>query len=182
LTGSIPNLSACTQLVNFRCEHNQLSGSIPTLPASITDFDCSANTGITGTLPNLSHNTLLSRFACIITGVSGNIPNLGSSSSLRYFYANRTQLSGFAAGSTVTNKLGVFELNTAKLTTSAVDAILSAFVVAGRTSANATTITPGFPNVVLNLAGTGNASPTGGFNNTNYLTLSSRGWTVTVNP
>lgn len=182
LTGSIPNLSGCTQLVNFRCESNQLSGPFPALPASIVNFDCSANLGITGTLPSLSACTQLTRFACSITGVSGDIPNLGSSSSLRSFYGGRTQLSGFAAGSTVTNKLGDVNINNAKLTTSAIDAILSAFVAAGRTAANATTITPNFPNVTLNLAGAGNASPTGGFSNTNYLTLSSRGWTVTVNP
>ena len=182
LTGSIPDLSVCTQLVNFRCESNQLSGPIPALPTSIISFDCSANLGITGTLPNLSACTQLTRFACPITSVSGDIPDLGSSTSLRYFYGGRTQLSGFAAGGTVTNKLGDVNINNAKLTTSAIDAILSAFVAAGRTAANAQSITPNFPNVTLNLAGAGNAAPTGGFSNPDYITLGLRGWSVTVNP
>ena len=182
LTGSIPNLSGYTKLANFRCENNLLSGPFPTLPANIRNFDCSANRGITGSLPNLSQCPQLSRFACSITSVSGNIPNLGSNNSLQYFYGARTQLSGFSAENAVTNKLGVFNMNDAKLTTSAVDAILAAFVAAGRTRDNATTITQNFPDVVLNLAGTGNAIPTSGFSNVNYLTLVSRGWSVTISP
>ena len=182
LTGSIPNLSAYTQLVNFRCESNRLSGPFPALPTSIVNFDCSGNNGITGTLPSLSACTQLTRFACPITGVSGDIPDLGSSTSLRYFYGGRTQLSGFAAGGTVTNKLGYFDVSRAKLTTSAVDAILAAFVAAGRTAANAQSITPNFPDVVLNLSDTGNASPTGGDSNTNRQILVARGWTIQTNP
>lgn len=172
LTGSIPNLSSCTQLVNFRCESNQLSGLIPSLPASISSFDCSLNSAINGTLPNLSQCPKLTRFGCIGTGVSGDIPDLGSNKSLQFFYANATQLSGFAAGGTVPSSLGTFEASSAKLTTSAIDAILAAFVAANKTTGTR----------VLNLAGVGNSSPTGGVNNTNRLTLVSRGWTVTVNP
>lgn len=172
LTGAIPNLSSCTQLVNFRCERNQLSGTIPSLPASISSFDCSTNTAINGTLPNLSTCTSLTRFACMATGVSGDIPDLSRNTSLEFFYASSTQLSGFAAGGGVPRSLGTFEASGCRLTKSAIDAILAAFVAANKTTGTR----------VLNLAGVGNSSPTGGVNNTDRATLVSRGWTVSVNP
>ena len=80
------------------------------------------------------------------------------------------KLTGFGGGS-VSNTLGDFQAQNNQLTQSSIDAILAAFVAANRTTGTR----------ILNLGGTGNASPTGGQNNPDRLTLVSRGWTVQVN-
>jgi hypothetical protein len=80
------------------------------------------------------------------------------------------KLTGFDGGS-VSNTLGDFQAQNNQLTQSSIDAILAAFVAANKTTGTR----------ILNLGGTGNASPTGGQNNPDRLTLVSRGWTVQVN-
>jgi hypothetical protein len=84
--------------------------------------------------------------------------------------AGATKLTGFDGGS-VSVTLENFQAQNNELTSTAVNAILSAFVAAGRTSANG--------GCILNLGGTANAAPTGqGL--TDKSTLISRGWTVTT--
>jgi hypothetical protein len=90
---------------------------------------------------------------------------------LQAFYCSANQLTDFVGGS-VSNTLGTFEAHNNQLTASAVNAILAAFVAAGRTSVSGTCI--------LNLGGT-NALPTEqGL--TDVTTLIDRGWTVTIAP
>jgi len=70
----------------------------------------------------------------------------------------------------ISNSLGDFRAENNLLTANAVNAILAAFVLANKTTGTR----------ILNLGGTGNASPTGqGI--TDKATLISRGWTVTTN-
>jgi len=70
----------------------------------------------------------------------------------------------------ISNSLGDFRAENNLLTAKAVNAILAAFVLANKTTGTR----------ILNLGGTGNASPTGqGI--TDKATLISRGWTVTTN-
>jgi hypothetical protein len=85
------------------------------------------------------------------------------------FRCQTNQLTGFAGGS-VANTLGNFQAQTNQLNSTAVNAILAAFVAANKTTGTR----------ILNLGGTGNSAPTGqGI--TDKATLISRGWTVTTN-
>jgi Leucine-rich repeat (LRR) protein len=174
LTGSIPAFP--TSIGLFYCFNNGLTGSIPSLNGltQLTDFRCQAQNGVTkltGSIPSLSDNSNLIIFACDSNQLTGSIPDLINNIKLEFFYCNSNQLNGFAGGS-VSNTLGIFEAHTNQLTASTVNAILAAFVAAGRTSASGT--------CVLNLGGTGNAAPTGqGL--TDKTTLISRGWNVTTN-
>ena len=71
--------------------------------------------------------------------------------------------------------MGHFQAQTNQLTQSSVNALLSAFVAAGRTTG--TPVVNG--TCILNLGGTGNYRPTGQ-GVTDVTTLRGRGWTVTT--
>jgi hypothetical protein len=114
--------------------------------------------------------TTLLEFYCHNNQLTGSIPSLSGLNNLQRFYCYSNLFTGFAGGS-VTNTLGDFQAQNNQLTQSSIDAILAAFVAANKTT--------GTRNLLL--AGTGNASPTGGQNNPDRLTLVSRGWTVQVN-
>ena len=192
-TGSIPSLNGLTNLATFFCFGNQFTGNIPelnNLPNFIT-LHCSSNilTGnipslsgapklvnlfvngnqLTGLIPSLSNNTNLTRLFCGFNLLTGDIPSFSGLNNFQEFRCEANQLTGFAGGS-VSNTLGDFHAQNNQLTSTAVNAILAAFVVANKTTGNRT----------LLLAGTGNAAPTGqGL--TDKATLISRGWTLTTN-
>ncbi len=170
LTGSIPSLSANTALTQFYCFTNQLTGSIPSLSANtaLTHFRCDTNQ-LTGNIPSLSANTALSVFRCHTNQLTGNIPSLSANTALSEFYCNTNQLTGWSGG-TVSATLGEFQAQNNLLMQAAVDAILAAFVAAGRTTGTR----------ILNLGGTGNAAPSAA-GLADKATLQSRGWTVTTN-
>lgn len=175
ITGSIPSLSQLTNLKDFRCYGNTLTGSIPALSGlnALEIFWCQNQTGtkLTGSIPSLSGLTALRSFRCNGNQLTGAIPALSGLNNLEVFYCFFNQLTDFAGGS-VSNTLGDFQAQNNQLTSTAVNAILAAFVAAGRTLASGT--------CVLNLGGTGNAAPTGqGL--TDKATLISRGWTITTN-
>jgi hypothetical protein len=172
LTGSIPDLSNNTALSIFQCYSNQLTGSIPDLSnnTALSIFQCNANQ-LTGSIPDLSANTALMDFRCNANQLTGSIPDLSNNTALTTFYCHTNQLTGYAGG-TISATLGNFQAQSNLLTQSAVDAILAAFVAAGRTSASGTCI--------LNLDGTGNSAPSA-TGLTDKATLQSRGWTVTTN-
>jgi len=199
ITGSFPNLSNNTELITFNCGDNLITGTLPSLASNVNlvTFTCNRQLGagptsLGGQLPNLSLNTKLTNFNCnnnrfsgsipalptsirvfmfSLNQFSGSIPNLDTYPNLEIFDCNNNDFTGFTTGATVTNKLGNFNASRNKLTTSAVDAILAAFVAANKTTGTR----------VLNLGGAGNAAPTDGQNNSNRLILISREWTVTVN-
>jgi hypothetical protein len=171
VTGSIPGLDNHTALSTFICNANQLTGNIPSLNSntSIVNFTCNGNQ-LTGSIPSLSNNTALTTFNCQNNSLSGSIPNLSNNTSLASFLCHANNLTDFSGG-TVSSTLGDFRAYSNRLTSTAINAILAAFVAAGRTSSNGTCI--------LNLGPGGNAAPTGqGITDKN--TLISRGWTVTT--
>jgi hypothetical protein len=192
LTGPVPSSVGIIGFTNYFCYNNQLTGSIPILNNNIQRFDCNSNqlsgsipnlnnnvllriyacqdNQLTGSIPSLNNNTLLQDFRCQTNQLTGLIPSLSANTSLEIFFCLNNQLTGFVGGSVSIN-LGNFQTQNNQLTTSAVDAILAAFVAANKTTGTRT----------LNLGGT-NASPTGGVNNPDKLTLESRGWLVTVTP
>ena len=170
LTGSIPSLSNLTDLRVFECDRNQLTGSIPSLSGltNLQYFYCYENQ-LTGSIPSLDGLTDLRFFYCYKNQLTGSIPSLSSLTNLQYFYCYDNQLTAFEGGS-VSNTLGYFQAQNNQLTSTAVNAILTALVAANKTTGTR----------FLNLGGTGNAAPTGqGI--TDKATLVSRGWTVTTN-
>lgn len=172
VTGFLPSLSGLINLQDFRCQQNLLIGEIPSLSglSNLQEFRCWNNT-FTGSIPSLNGLNNLRDFRCDNNQLTGSIPSLNGLNGLRFFYCRINQLTGFAGGS-VSNTLGNFQAQNNQLTSTAVNAILAAFVAAGRTSANGTCL--------LYLHGTGNAAPTGqGL--TDKATLQSRGWTVLTN-
>jgi len=126
---------------------------------------------ITGKIPSLSNNTKLQYIQFWDNKLTGNIPDISTNTILRVIRVYSNNLTGFEGG-TVSSTLGDFQAQNNLLTQTAVDAILSAFVAAGRTSANGT--------CNLELGGTGNATPSA-TGLADKATLVSRGWTVTTN-
>ena len=167
LTGSIPSLSANTALQRFYCWSCSFTGSPPALPSRVTQFRCEDNQ-LTGSIPNFTSNTSLNAYFCHKNQLVGDIPDLSALQSLNQFFCHNNKLSGFSGG--VPTGLGKFQAQNNQLTASAVNALLAAFVAANRTSGDR----------ILNLAGSGNAAPTGqGL--TDKTTLQQRGWTLQTN-
>ena len=135
---------------------------------ALTVFCCYSNQ-LTGSIPSLTTNTALTVFYCQYNQLTGSIPSLTTNTALTQFYCYSNQLTSWTGG-TVSATLGDFQAQNNLLTGAAVNAILAAFVAAGRTTGTR----------VLNLGGTGNAAPTGA-GITDKATLVSRGWTVTTN-
>jgi hypothetical protein len=168
-----PLLTDHPNCVDFVYVGNNVTGNIQPIPSRIENFWCDHNFH-TGSIPSLAGNLLY--FNCQNqrgpTKLSGDIPNLANATKLLLFWCDRNQLTGFATGGSVPSSLGNFQAHNNQLTSAAVNAILAAFVAAGRTSVDGV--------CVLFLSGTGNAAPTGqGL--TDKTTLISRGWTVTTN-
>ena len=171
-TGNPPLISDHPNLTSLVYSNNSVAGAIPSLPTRMTNFWCDANLH-TGNIPSLTGLASLTAFVCRnqrgTTRLTGSIPNLSTNTALVTFWCGNNQLTAFSGGS-VSATLGDFQAQGNQLTAAAVNAILAAFVAAGRTTGTRT----------LNLGGTGNAAPTGqGI--TDKATLESRGWTVTTN-
>jgi hypothetical protein len=115
----------------------------------------------------LTTNTALVTLQASNNLLSGNI-NVSSNVLLQTCSLANNQFSSFSGS--VSNTLGTFQVQNNLLTQVAIDAILLAFVTAGKTTGTR----------ILALEGTGNASPS--VTGLGYkATLVSRGWTVTHN-
>ena len=190
LTGQIPDLSLNTNLDFFYCYSNNLNGFIPQFNTNILHFKCFENPEITGEIPDLApypllqlldcytcnltgsipalnNNVNLYQFKCFDNSLSGQIPDLSLNTNLEFFHCGINNLTGFAGG-TFSNTLLSFLSEGNKLSFTAVNDILAAFVAAGSS------------NGILNLGGGENAVPSiQGFADVD--TLRSRGWIVIVN-
>jgi len=174
LTGTIPSLSGLNNLRTFRCDTNQLTGSIPSLSGlnNLRTFRCHTNQ-LTGPIPSLSGLTNLQVFECNVNQLTGSIPSLSGLNNLQTFRGFTNQLTGFNGGP-VSNTLGGFLAQNNQLPSTSVNVILSAFVVANKTTGQR----------LLNLGGTGNAAPsyTGGVTTTSLGSNFTRSGTlVTAN-
>ncbi len=96
LSGSIPDLSALTDLKRLDLRNNQLSGSIPDLSA-LTNLEwlwLSYNQ-LSGSIPNLSMLTNLELLGLSYNQLSGSIPDLShASNTLTALYLTNNQLCG----------------------------------------------------------------------------------------
>jgi hypothetical protein len=95
LGGTIPSLSALTQLQGFSIEGNQFSGSIPSLAGlvNLQGFDVSGN-NLTGTIPSLAGLASLQGFNAGGNQLSGSIPSLAGLANLQVFDVHGNQLTG----------------------------------------------------------------------------------------
>lgn len=118
LTGTIPSLSALTNLQQFRVNHNGLTGPLPSLaglsnlqifwaqsnrltgsiPAltgltALTDFEVDRNQ-LTGSIPALAGLSNLEVFTVYTNRLTGSLPPLAGLSALRAFSAADNQLTG----------------------------------------------------------------------------------------
>jgi hypothetical protein len=102
ITGTIPDLSNLTSLIDFRVSgkftspYGALTGSIPDLSANVglVTFYCRYNPNMSGSIPDLSANTYLVNFYCTFCGLSGSIPDLSANTYLVNFYCDENNLSG----------------------------------------------------------------------------------------
>jgi hypothetical protein len=169
LTGVLPDISRLVFLTTLKVYGNSLSGPFPDLSACKSMTICLAYTGnaFSGSLPNLPASMV--DFEIDGTGLTGNIPTLSGSTALNTYSAVSARLTGVVGGFAVPASLTIAYFQNNLLTQAAVDAILAAFVAAGAVGA-----------YVLNIGGTGNATPSAA-GLTNKATLQGRGWTVTTN-
>jgi hypothetical protein len=124
---------------------------------------------LTGKAPAVYQSSVLTSIYLVDNKYTGAITDISGCSNLQFLRFYNTLVQTFKS-QTVSSTLGTIDIQNAKLTTTAVNALLAAFVAAGRTTGTR----------VLNLGGPGNAAPTGqGI--IDKATLVSRGWTVTTN-
>ncbi|MCP4342138.1 MAG: hypothetical protein GY799_25450 [Desulfobulbaceae bacterium] len=168
LTGSIPSLDICPNLIQIWCQSNNLTGSIPSLSGnvSVTYVYFHAN-NLTGSIPPLNANTALVRYYCDNNNLSGTIPSLNNNTALALFHVHNNNLTGFEGG--WPNKAFSFVASNNALTEAAVNQILIDADTYG--IATGTTIT---------INGGTNAAPTGA-GATAKASLISGGATVTTN-
>jgi hypothetical protein len=131
------------------------------------------NNQIADALPSLASSGLL-RLRGYDNQINGNIPTLINCPSLFEIQLNDNQITGVELGFAVTNILNICYLQNNLLTAAAINEILVAFDLAGKTSG------------ALNLGGTGNAAPdssSGGFDGLAAITnLEAKGsWNITTN-
>ena len=136
----------------------------------ITVWLCDSNQ-CTGPLPDISALTSLTAWQSRDNQFTGPLPDISALTSLMAWNSGNNQLTGWAGG-TVPATLGDFRAHINLLPEATVDALLAAFVAAGRTSDDGTCL--------LHLYGTGNAAPSAA-GAADKATLVSRGWTVATN-
>ena len=178
LSGAFPVLptGSSSKLIGINVGQNKTT-RFTGVPPLLTDHpSCTnlvySNNDATGPIQPLSVRPTLTNFWCLGNQHTGDIPDLSANTALTVFRCDgqrgTTKITGFAGGVPAT--LGDFQAHNNQLTAAAVNAILAAFVAAGRTTGTRT----------LRLEGGSNAAPTGqGI--TDKATLESRGWTVTTN-
>ena len=164
--------STLTGLTTFLIGTNAFVGPLPVIlpyAPGLTQYQVNSN-AFSGTIPAMGTRPNLTIFNCQINNLTGAIPDLSGCTALTTFQCHVNAGINAWTGGTVAFTLGNFVARQCTLTAAAVNAILAAFVLAGRTSAAGT--------CVLSLE-KGNAAPTGqGL--TDKTTLIGRGWTVTT--
>jgi len=117
LTGTIPDLSALTNLQRLYFNGNQLSGSIPNFSALINLQELYlTDNQLSGNIPTFSTLTNLRNLRLDNNQLSGSIPDLSALTSLVALYLNNNQLSGEIPVSLATlNDLTTLDLGYNKL-------------------------------------------------------------------
>jgi len=160
------DLSKLTGLTSVNFSTNKVSGPLSITTNTLLTTLYGTNNYFCGCL-DVSLNTLLTIIQLSGNQFSGNI-DVSTNTHLTTVNLSSNQFSTFSG--TVVNTLGDCNLSSNLLTQTAVDAVLAAFVTAGKNSGTR----------LLDLSGTGNAAPSvAGL--ASVATLQTRGWTVTHN-
>ena len=123
LSGQVPDLSALNRLRILVLDSNPLTGPIPDLSAltNLTSLALS-NTQLTGPIPDLSALTNLTRLSISTTNVSGPFPDISALTKLRVVYLGRNQYtSGSISDLSPLTDLRVLGLRASQLTGSIPD-------------------------------------------------------------
>ncbi len=96
LSGTIPNLSALTKLETLRMHASGLNGTIPDLSklTELKELDLRWNRELSGTIPDLSKLTKLEKFQIVRTKIGGEIPDLSKLAKLTTLALSDNKLSG----------------------------------------------------------------------------------------
>ena len=121
VTGSIPSLSAKTELTLFSCHINELTGQLPSLSGlSNLEFFSFHTNKFTGPIPSLTGLSNLKEFRCQINQLTGTIPSLSGLSNLENFQCHSqtgaTKLTGPIPSLSELNNLSVFNCASNQLT------------------------------------------------------------------
>ena len=95
LSGTLPDISALTALLNFDVGENHLHGAIPALTSLVNlQFIEAQDNQLSGPVPSLSGLTALQNLDIQNNALSGNAPDLGSLTSLIGFVIGGNRLTG----------------------------------------------------------------------------------------
>ena len=171
LTGALSDVTLPASLTTLSLHTNQLTGALSavTLPASLTILHLGTNQ-LTGALSDVTLPASLTVLHLYTNQLTGALSDVTLPASLTVLHLGTNQLtypatSGSLAGLTTNNANYQFQDNA--MIQAHVDNILADCVTSATTGST------------LNVAGT-NAAPTGGAANADYVTLGTRGWTVTI--
>ena len=122
LSGSIPDLSALTELRELSLSLNQLNGPILELGAlaNLMSLSLSSNR-LTGQIPDLSTLTNLSSLSLSSNQLTGEIPELGALTNLTSLSLSYNRLTGQMPDLSALTKLTVLDLNSNRLSENITD-------------------------------------------------------------
>jgi len=186
ITGSLPPLTALTNLQNFSVYNSSMSGSLPVLPnstATSTTFRFDDNY-FSGPIPPFGYLPNLALYYCFKQNgsikINGTIPSLSGCTNLNTFWVYINQLSGFNLNP-VPKTLKSFDAHNNYFTLTGVYYCLSAFAtMVSQYNTLSGTINLGGPNMPA--LSSSAAGPINGaiYSYVNYLTASPQGWSVTL--
>lgn len=152
LTGNLPDFTVLPLLNTIELDTNQFTGTIPSLSnCPLLAVLRLASNLLNGPIPDLSNNVLLDNIYLTSCGLSGTIPSLSNLTVLRTIQVNTNAFSGYTS-SVLALTLVTFIATTNNLPAASINQILADFVtnLAARPAVG-----------TVNLAGVGNAAPTG---------------------
>ncbi len=117
LSGQIPDLSALTKLQILVLESNLFTGPVPDLSALTNLVSLSlSNTHLSGQFPDLSVLTNLTRLSISNTQLTGQFPDLSALTNLRIVYLGRNSYTGSITDISALTNLVVLDLGSSQLT------------------------------------------------------------------
>ncbi|MDE0312808.1 MAG: leucine-rich repeat domain-containing protein [Caldilineaceae bacterium] len=117
LSGTLPDLSALTQLTILDLDFNQLTGSIPDLGAlSQLEWLSVSSNRLTGTVPVLNTHTKLERLDLSANQLAGSIPNLAALTQLTDLSLAENNLTGPIPDLSALTNLNELDLGSNRLT------------------------------------------------------------------
>ena len=108
---SISSLSSHTNLIDFRCSENPMTGSLPDISSNtaLVIFKMYSD-GLTGTIPDITANTNLKDFQVNKNNLTGSLPDISNNTALEIFkYGGNSGLTGSIPSLSTNTELTVYE-------------------------------------------------------------------------